>query len=346
MSWSGPDMKTSSTSSAEDEYSGKIEEDTTSIIISHLSEDEKECLANSSYKYFKICKKLSTETKSNDRFLEHEKQQLRKKVVEGFASRYLIAEKMKVKSAIDRLKSTVKFRKEMEIDDLRLCFDEKESNVKIDNLCQMLLSQCGDCPPCMYIFGYDYEGRACVVADGSITPEKFEHVKWLKWHLYIAERALACAERKSGQDEFCIIYDYKNYSKKNTPPMSIAKEVIMAFQTHYPERLHVVYGIDVPYIFRAFYKLVSIFIDPETRSKIRFITGNAEKEKMLKEYISRETSLSFMCPDNIEGGLEPLMKVKKFFDIPFDYAYGEENPVQTKIKGRLIYSFSFCSGTF
>jgi hypothetical protein len=51
-----------------------------------------------------------------------------------------------------------------------------------------------------------------------------------------------------------------------TPPM----QVLNILQDHYPERLGLSIVINVPFILNAFFKLINPFIDPMTRSKLKF----------------------------------------------------------------------------
>lgn len=41
-------------------------------------------------------------------------------------------------------------------------------------------------------------------------------------------------------------------------------------QSHYPERLGLALILNVPWLLNAFYKLITPFIDPVTRTKMRF----------------------------------------------------------------------------
>jgi hypothetical protein len=49
-----------------------------------------------------------------------------------------------------------------------------------------------------------------------------------------------------------------------------SQQFLNLLQTHYPERLGRAVVINVPFFLNAFYKLITPFIDPATRTKIRF----------------------------------------------------------------------------
>jgi hypothetical protein len=52
--------------------------------------------------------------------------------------------------------------------------------------------------------------------------------------------------------------------------VSLAVQVLHILQTHYPERLGVALILNVPFLIHAFFKMISPFIDPVTRNKMKF----------------------------------------------------------------------------
>jgi len=54
-------------------------------------------------------------------------------------------------------------------------------------------------------------------------------------------------------------------------------------QNHYPERLGVLILVDAPFVFRAFWKVISPFVDAKTLKKVVFVSGSKnEKRKILE----------------------------------------------------------------
>ena len=47
-------------------------------------------------------------------------------------------------------------------------------------------------------------------------------------------------------------------------------QVLTVLQTHYPERLSAALILNVPFLIQAFFKMISPFIDPITRNKMKF----------------------------------------------------------------------------
>lgn len=62
--------------------------------------------------------------------------------------------------------------------------------------------------------------------------------------------------------------DYADKAKN--PSLSTARTVLNILQTHYPERLGAAVITHLPWLLHTFYKLITPFIDPLTRSKMIF----------------------------------------------------------------------------
>jgi hypothetical protein len=63
---------------------------------------------------------------------------------------------------------------------------------------------------------------------------------------------------------------------------------VLMLQNHYPERLGVLILVDAPFLFRAFWKVISPFVDAKTLKKVVFVSGNdKEKRKVLEVHSPR-----------------------------------------------------------
>jgi hypothetical protein len=63
----------------------------------------------------------------------------------------------------------------------------------------------------------------------------------------------------------------QGYSRANSPPFHISRQTLQILTGHYPERLGVAYIVNAPWIFGTLWSLVSPFLDPVTKAKIRFV---------------------------------------------------------------------------
>jgi hypothetical protein len=124
----------------------------------------------------------------------------------------------------------------------------------------------------MVVRGMDRDSRAIVVkfprqAAGSNVDA------YITTQIYIAERAIAVSEFLSeGRDEKVMaIFDFAQYSSKNSPPLSSMKSVATILQHNYPERLRHLFIIHAPYWMRMIFKLLQPFLSADTREKVRMI---------------------------------------------------------------------------
>ena len=117
----------------------------------------------------------------------------------------------------------------------------------------------------------------------------------------------------------CI--DYNGYNRKNKPPISMLRALITTLQTHYPERLHYWIAIDPPFILNTIWKIVSFFVDPITKEKVKFVSGDEAKIEMIGPYIDIDQAMPFLLPGGKQT--EPVNLQRMLYEIPFDHAYNE-----------------------
>ena len=60
--------------------------------------------------------------------------------------------------------------------------------------------------------------------------------------------------------------------------------VFEVLQQHYPERLGELWFLNAPFIFWGLWRVVSPFIQPATKDKIKFVS-NKEKVQLLRQHI-------------------------------------------------------------
>ena len=69
----------------------------------------------------------------------------------------------------------------------------------------------------------------------------------------------------------------------NAPPFKTSMETLNILQNHYPERLKRAFCIRPPFIFNAFWTMISPFIDPVTKDKIQMV--NDPVNTILEKYV-------------------------------------------------------------
>jgi hypothetical protein len=152
------------------------------------------------------------------------------------------------------LEDTIKWRHEFGIDNIHT---EYKDTIALENSTGK-----------MYVRGFDKEGVPLIYMK-PVKENTKDHTGNIKHLVYSMERAVACMEAKGqGNTKLSLVIDYDGYTSAHAPPMKTALETLNILQSHYPERLKHAYCVRAPFMFYAFFKMVSPFIDPVTRAKI------------------------------------------------------------------------------
>mmetsp|Transcript_5570 Transcript_5570/g.11595 ORF Transcript_5570/g.11595 Transcript_5570/m.11595 type:complete len:326 (-) Transcript_5570:103-1080(-) len=280
-------------------------------IVASLTDDEVEHAARCSYRYYMA----SVSANGNPPSIEE-----RDNLALKMARRHLIARKGDEESALKSVRQTIKYRVEAGVDDIRRAFYEKDVS-DLDRSRRFAAIRAGIesqlTTKVMYVRGYDRKGRPLFIMDAGASVE-WDEDWFVPLHVYMMERTIACLDRATdGQEErLHITVDYGRYSSKNAPPLKLAKSLLKVLANHWPERVEVIVLLDAPLIFRAFWTMMQPFIDPDTKSKIRFLTGDNQKRSVLEGLISEQEACPFMFP---EGQKTTDFDMHSFlYKIPFE----------------------------
>ncbi|KAH6626551.1 CRAL-TRIO domain-containing protein [Chaetomium sp. MPI-SDFR-AT-0129] len=119
------------------------------------------------------------------------------------------------------------------------------------------------------ILGFDNEARVChYLSPGrqntEASPRQVQHL------VFMLERVIDLMP--AGQETLALLINFQSSkSRSNTAPnLSMAREVLNILQHHYPERLGKALIINMPWIVTGFFRLITPFIDPNTREKLKF----------------------------------------------------------------------------
>ncbi|PHH71054.1 hypothetical protein CDD80_5552 [Ophiocordyceps camponoti-rufipedis] len=166
--------------------------------------------------------------------------------------RYLRATKWNVDDAAKRLVSTLAWRREYGIDEFTAEYisPEQETGKQM-------------------IVGFDRVGRPCLYLNPGrqntdASPRQLHHM------FYMMERVMELMP--AGVETLSLLINFKPTKKRqNTSvPVMTAREVLHILQNHYPERLGKALIINVPWVVSGFFKVITPFIDPVTRDKLKF----------------------------------------------------------------------------
>ena len=202
---------------------------------------------------------------------------------DGMVLRHYRAEKGNVDSAISKIKSTIKWRREFGVKDIVTCFDDLDG-ASLKPLRDTFREEAKTGK--LYVRGRDRGGRAIqYMAPGRENTNN--ETNQMKFLVYTLERAVACtaaeqARRKDaglqdtinpGEEKICIIINFDQWTLRKSPPMSTTLYTLEILQRHYCERLHRAYVFNPPKFFVYFWNLIHRFVDPVTKDKIQFCTG-------------------------------------------------------------------------
>ncbi|CAG7849096.1 CRAL-TRIO domain-containing protein C23B6.04c [Serendipita indica DSM 11827] len=163
--------------------------------------------------------------------------------------RYLRATKWDVNAAIERIESTLKWRREFGLyDKLDAELVEPEGNTGH-----------------VLLYGYDRDMNPSLYAFPSRQVTE-EGMRQIQYYTYMFEKALDATG--PGVEKVSLLVNYADKSSKTS--LWKAQQVLDIVQNHYPERLGHAFVINVPFIINMFFKIVMAFVDPVTKQKIHF----------------------------------------------------------------------------
>lgn len=162
--------------------------------------------------------------------------------------RYLRASKWKADIAIQRLESTLKWRRDYGIYDIVTADHVEPEAVTGKEI----------------LFGYDVEGRPgfYMIPSRQNTTDNDRQVQFAVWML---ERCIDSME--PGVETLDLLINFADRAKH--PNIGQARQVLNILQDHYPERLGLALVLNIPFLVHAFFRLILPFVDPVTRAKLK-----------------------------------------------------------------------------
>ncbi|KAI9777830.1 MAG: hypothetical protein M1839_008507 [Geoglossum umbratile] len=163
--------------------------------------------------------------------------------------RYLRATKWNVADAQKRLLGTLTWRREYGV------LEHTPEYIGVENETgkQVILGYDNACRPCLYL-----------LPQHQNTPRTERQVQHL---VFMLERMIDLMV--PGQETLSLLVNFKN-SGNSSPNIAQGRHVLSILQNHYPERLGRAFVINVPWAVWGFFKIITPFIDPLTREKMKF----------------------------------------------------------------------------
>lgn len=265
-------------------------------MLNRLSEDELDIAARTNYNY----------ATSKD-----PSQEARHKCAEEMAARYLRSKSDRDK-ALAKMKATIKFRKDIDIDKLRNSSTDPISDYHLP-LRKFLSNKK------LYVSGYDKQGRSTYVFVPHLVDD--HDPEWTrKGHVWSLERAIACS--KSDDKTVNCVVDFRQFSVlRNAPPTSVGKDIMTTLRDHYVGRVNQIFLVNAPTTFLCVWAIFKPFAGKKTRDKIHFVNSNRKKEQVIGRWYSNDQAPSWMLPTgrkNRELDLDEYLQ-----DTPFNKAFDE-----------------------
>ena len=213
--------------------------------------------------------------------------------------RYLRARNFDVDKAVTMLNTTLQWRETFGLKNIQ----EWMETIRMENDTGKI-----------YARGFDREGSILLYMKPRLENSK-NHDGNLKHLVYNMERAIATMDATSGEEKLVLLIDYDGYNLSSAPPMKTSMETLSILQNHYPERLKCAYCLRPPWVFNAFWSVISPFIDPVTKNKIKMVPGE-QLRNLLSEKIDVNV-LEASC-----GGDDPRPFVSRhYLDADFTSEY-------------------------
>lgn len=259
-----------------------------------LSDDEVDIAARSSYEF------LKNPQDANRIFYAKE-----------MAKRYLRSKKDPV-LAVEKMKATIAFRKEIDVDGLRMAFNDPASEYR-GPLKAHLSSKM------VYTQGFDKDGRATYIFEPYRTQGHDE--EWtIRQHVWTLEKAIACSKAKDKTVN--AVVNFAGFSvSKHAPPTHVGKQFLTTLRSHYTGSVNGIFLVDAPTGFLVLWTIFKPFVGRQTKSKIHFVS-NHQKESLFGSLYTKEQAKPWML---LNGGKIRDLDVDEYlFKTPFDKAFDDD----------------------
>lgn len=225
------------------------------------------------------------------------------------AARYLRSKK-DPELALQKMKETLDFRRQINVDSLRLAFsqrnDEDASNEEGSILRSHLMTKSA------YVQGLDVDGRATFIFE----PHKVESycAEWsIKQHVWTLEKAIACT--KSPDKTINAVINCSQFSfHQHAPPTYLAKDFLKLLRNHYTGHVNKIFLVDPPGSIRTLWSMLKPFVSERTKGNVVFVTRR-NKEDVFGPYFSLDQAKPWM----LDGGKQPQdFDFEEYLSAPFD----------------------------
>ncbi|KAG0189900.1 hypothetical protein DFQ28_002785 [Apophysomyces sp. BC1034] len=219
-------------------------------------------------------------------------------LTEGTLRRYLRARKWVFEAAKVMLENTVKWRRDYRPEQLDPDYIKPEAETGK-----------------MFFNGFDKCGRPLWWMKPRFQNSK-DAERQVKHIVFCLERGIRLMP--PNVETIDIVIDFKDSSSSHNPSIATSKKFLDILSNHYPERLGVAFIVKSPWFFLTSFKIISPFIDPVTKAKIKFVhdsdkvkydennkPSNNDDQVFLQDFIAAEQlEVEFGGKHNFEFQIE------------------------------------------
>jgi hypothetical protein len=284
-----PSPSSPASSSSSSPYDAKMAQQIR-YMISQLTDEEQELAARTNYTYF------TTQDPA-----------LREAAVSHMCARYLRSKKVP-DTALLKMKETLAFRKEMNVDHLRLAL--RGDNAAKCETAQKLRSHVEH--KAVYVQGFDRDGRSTFIFEPHRVVEYCHDIS-LKHHVWTLERAIACS-RHPDRTINAVINCGEFVAKHHAPPVQLAKDFFKALRSHYTGHVNKIFLVAPPRSVGFLWVVFRPFVSERTKNNVVFVT----RPDQLSEFYEASQAKPWMLAG---GMLKEDLDVEDYIERPFDTAY-------------------------
>ncbi|CAN0877103.1 Sec14 cytosolic factor [Linum grandiflorum] len=141
----------------------------------------------------------------------------------------------------------------------------------------------------VFLQGLTTDGYPLVIVKASKHCPSKDQLQFKKFIVHLLDKTIASSfkGREIGNEKLVAMLDMQQLAYKNVD----ARGLITGFQflqAYYPERLHKVYILNMPWFFVNIWKVISRFLEKATLQKVMIVTDEEEKREFVAE-VGEET---------------------------------------------------------
>jgi hypothetical protein len=292
-------------------------------LLKEFTDDEKIELANVSYAFWIV------NLKANERLpVDGQRNSALKEI-----RRHYVGESRNHTKTLSALKEAMDYRRQYHVNILRSCCyenyeydcDDGEAAELAKKYRSFVIKDLERQP--MVVRGIDDNSRTIIYKSPRMpsSSEGNDNVidadeAFLMTQIYTAEKAMATNEfeSKSKEERLTVVFNFRDYSRKNSPSMYTIKTLAKVLQRCYPERLGVLIIVDPPFWIRSAFNIVWPLLSTATTEKIKLPSGQAAIDEAFHEVVGGNEKLAGMLANGDISSIDLIDYTKQPFYCQFE----------------------------